>query len=139
MTRINLVPAHMLSDEHLKGEYHEITRIFTLVKKHLDKGKTKEDLNIPENFTLGTGHNRFFYDKLEWLLARYRELNLSMKLRGYYPSVALYKKVSSDALQFSKDAKLFNDWSPKPEDYYLSMARLCKAFNYTTVHIELEK
>lgn len=39
--------------------------------------------NIPKAFKLGTGHVTFFYDKLGYLLSRYRELYHECIRRGY--------------------------------------------------------
>jgi deoxyribonuclease (pyrimidine dimer) len=70
MTRINagIRPAELV-DQHLLAELREIKRIPNVVKQ----GKAKLD-GIPERFSLGTGHVRFFYNKLGYLLRRYRSL-----------------------------------------------------------------
>lgn len=40
MSHINVVPEQGISHEHLSGEFHEITRVFTHVRKAVKSGKT---------------------------------------------------------------------------------------------------
>ena len=60
MTRINagILPKDLTS-KHLIAEHREIKRIPNCV----GKGKYNMD-NIPDKFKLGTGHVKFFYNKL---------------------------------------------------------------------------
>lgn len=70
MTRINCgIPPAELSDRHIIAEHREIKRIPNLVKKGRYSMKGQ-----PAEFTLGTGHVKFFYDKLGYLLERYKQL-----------------------------------------------------------------
>lgn len=55
MTRINCVPVEELTDKHLLAEYRELPRIFNLARAVED---------APTEYVLGTGHMKFFYDKL---------------------------------------------------------------------------
>lgn len=79
MTRINagIRPAELV-DRHLLAELREIKRIPNVVKG----GKARLD-GIPERFSLGTGHVRFFYNKLGYLLRRYRSLRAEAIRRGF--------------------------------------------------------
>jgi deoxyribonuclease (pyrimidine dimer) len=71
MTRINTgIHPKYLIDQHLIAELHELPRIFTLAKKRMEKDDP-DFSDIPEEFTLGTGHVTFFYNKLSYLLDRY--------------------------------------------------------------------
>ena len=55
MTRIDsAIPAKNLTAQHLIAELRELPRIFTAVNKRINQGKGFDD--IPEKFTLGTGH-----------------------------------------------------------------------------------
>jgi len=74
MTRINVIPVSQLMDQHIQAEYFELPRIFKLVANHWNQGRKPEDLNIPDTYRLGKGHMSFFYDKLEYLHNRHREL-----------------------------------------------------------------
>ena len=70
MTRINvgILPSE-LTDKHLLAEHREIKRIPNCIVKG------KYNMNgIPDKFKLGTGHVKFFYNKLFYLLDSFREL-----------------------------------------------------------------
>lgn len=83
MTRINCIPVEELVSKHLIAEYRELPRIYRLVKDRVAKGQTPSDINVPDNYTLGTGHVLFFFNKLEWVTERYKQLCLEMHKRGY--------------------------------------------------------
>lgn len=75
MTRINAyVPVLLLTDEHLLTEHREIPRIASLAKSRFQKSKSFDD--IPKQFTLGSGHCKFFFDKLEYVKHRYEQVYL---------------------------------------------------------------
>jgi deoxyribonuclease (pyrimidine dimer) len=70
MTRINVsIPPKELTNKHLIAEHREIKRIPNIVASGRAVLK-----NIPDEFKLGTGHVKFFYNKLEYLRKRYEEL-----------------------------------------------------------------
>lgn len=79
MTRINAAirPAE-LCDQMLLAEHREIKRIPNAVRN----GRANID-NPPDTFTLGKGHVRFFYNKIWYLRARYRELHKECIKRGF--------------------------------------------------------
>ena len=66
MTRINLVPPTELCDQHLLAEHRELTRIPNAVAKGKFSLKGQ-----PEDYKLGEGHVRFFFNKLAFLKQRY--------------------------------------------------------------------
>lgn len=79
MTRINVaIPPKVLVKAHLIAEHREIIRIPNNVRQ----GKVNMD-NIPSKFTLGTGHVKFFYNKLGYLLNRYKEIYAECINRGF--------------------------------------------------------
>lgn len=79
MTRINVgILPKELPDKLLLAEHREIKRIPNMV--HSGKAKLE---NIPDTFTLGKGHVRFFYDKLLYLYCRYRQLHIECIKRGF--------------------------------------------------------
>lgn len=96
MTRINLVPPQALTSKHLVAEYRELPRVFNLVRRHVKADRTPYDLRLPETFTLGTGHVRFFYDKLQWVLDRHTSLNREMSERSYVHNLAFPSSVIAD-------------------------------------------
>ncbi len=80
MTRINVIPVEELHYTHLTAEKHEITRVFDLARKCQHELHKKK---IPNEYTLGTGHVLFFYDKLQYITERYDSLCNEMQNRGY--------------------------------------------------------
>ena len=82
MTRINLIEPIELSDQHLIAEYREIFMVGSALQrsmKSLKWNKTKKSL--PKEFTLNTGHVKFFYNKGKYLYKRYLALIAEMKIR----------------------------------------------------------
>ena len=90
MTRINVLPPSELTREHLIAEYREIVRIFALVRSAQSKGINKFNFHKkykqPSEYTLGTGHVLFFYNKLKYILDRYHALIDDMVRRHYSPN-----------------------------------------------------
>jgi deoxyribonuclease (pyrimidine dimer) len=79
MTRINVgILPKELSNKHLIAEHREIKRIPNCITK----GKYNMD-GQPSRFKLGTGHVKFFYDKLSYLKDRYEMLNTECVRRGF--------------------------------------------------------
>ena len=79
MTRINVGILHKeLSNKHLIAEHREIKRIPNCIAK----GKYNMD-GQPDRFKLGTGHVKFFYDKLSYLKDRYKMLYMECVRRGF--------------------------------------------------------
>lgn len=86
MTRINLVPPSELSGKHLIAEYRELPRIFNRVRYAIHKGLKPVDFNEPLEYTLGSGHMKFFYTRLGFLKERQEMLIREMHKRGYNTS-----------------------------------------------------
>lgn len=81
MTRINVgIPVECLSNEHLLAEHREIKRITDFFEKRLKINKFDD---IPETFTLGNGHVKFFLDKGRFTLKRYLLLYNECVRRGF--------------------------------------------------------
>jgi len=79
MTRINTgVAPFELPDKILLAELREIKRIPNAIRNGRYSLK-----NMPDEFTLGTGHVKFFYDKLEYLYDRYISLREEALDRGF--------------------------------------------------------
>jgi hypothetical protein len=79
MTRISAsVKPQELCDQMLRAEHREIVRIPNTIKsgKALISG-------IPKTFRLGTGHVKFFYNKLGYLKQRYLDLHKECLERGF--------------------------------------------------------
>lgn len=113
MTRINCgTPPSTLTNKHLIAEHRELVRIPNCVKK----GRFNLD-NIPDKFKLGTGHVKFFYNKLKYLHSRYVELYNECKSRGF--------KVTNFEDSF-KDLpiELYNDYEPTFTDVQIITQRI---------------
>lgn len=120
MTRVNVVDPSILSDKALAGEWHEIPRVFTLAKDAYWDGRVDAVLKkAPKDFTLGTGHVLFFYDKLSFILARYKVLALECQKRGWKINV-----LEDSVLLKWIPKRLMNDWEPTADAIRVSMERL---------------
>jgi len=83
MTRINLVPPSELADQHLFAEFREIKMVpKSLARSIRARGVDGVLAMIPAEFTLGKGHVSFFYDKGEYLRARYESLRNELSRRA---------------------------------------------------------
>ena len=113
MTRINVAfRAKELVREHLIAEHREIVRIPNCVAK----GRYSL-LNAPKDFKLGTGHVKFFYDKMTYLKKRYHEIYNECVERGYNVT---YMGQCFDNVPLH----LFNDYTETNTDRELLRVRL---------------
>lgn len=85
MTRINAgVHPSELKRSHLIAEWREITMVPAALKRSLRTKSINEVLrSIPGEFTLNTGHVKFFFDKLGYLNLRMGHIATEMRVRGY--------------------------------------------------------
>ena len=106
MTRINAtIPPAKLCDQHLVAEYREILRTFALARKKAEKyGKYVEEF-LPEQFTLGTGHVLFFYDKLKFVHDRFNALRQEILDRGFQANMEFNDSIL-EGMEY-----LYWDWS----------------------------
>lgn len=113
MTRINagIDPAR-LKDRQLLAEHREIKRIPNNIKN--GKAIIKD---IPPTFRLGTGHVKFFYDKLSFLRKRYVDLYIECIHRGF--KVTNYMQAFLDL-----PLELMNDYNPTDECIEIITQRL---------------
>ena len=113
MTRINVgIPPAELNGRHLIAEHREIKRIPNLV----NRGRYSLD-NQPDTFKLGTGHVKFFYDKLLYLKRRYDKLYNECKKRGF--NVQNYIGAWDNVPQ-----ELMNDYKVKANDCKIIRQRI---------------
>jgi len=115
MVRINLINPVKLTDQHLIAEYNEILMLLSYVKNYPNLN------NIPKNYCLGTGHIRFFKDKLLYLKNRHELLKKEMHKRGF----ATNKTINLSG--FPK--QLLNNWKPNSEDYQIIKERIKNKIN----------
>lgn len=115
MTRINSnILVKQLTDEHLLVEHREIKRLPKYLEKSIQCGSINK---LPNQFTLGTGHVKFFLDKQKFIYNRYREIYNELINRGF--EVEDY----SDSWK-NIDPKYFNDYKPTKEEYELLKQRI---------------
>lgn len=113
MTRINCgIPPRKLTNKHLLAEHRELVRIPNCVKK----GRFNLD-GIPNKFKLGTGHVKFFYNKLKYLHNRYLEIYNECINRGF--------KVTNFEDSFKNlPGELYNDYRPTITDVKIVTRRI---------------
>jgi len=107
MTRINCVPVEELCNKHLVAEYYELPRVFGLVRKAVEKGTDPATIKAPAEYTLGTGHVKFFYTRLGYCLQRQTELIEEMIVRKMRPNLT-----ELSGLAEGIPSHLFGDWTP---------------------------
>lgn len=120
MTRINCIPVGELTNKHLVAEYRELPRVFKLARM------PKPNEQFPQHYTLGTGHVKFFYDKLHYCYERQHQLYNEMKRRGYkpkhYPEMLLLE-------HGHQKVKLWGDWKPTPQAMMINRQRIKERLN----------
>lgn len=119
MTRINCIPVNELHQKHLIAEYRELPRVFSLVKSNIEKNKPMSD--IPKNYTMGTGHVKFFYNKLDYLQKRFSQLISEMLKRGYNPS---FTDNLNNLYRQQIPSIYWNDWTPTNIDMNINLDRI---------------
>lgn len=125
MTRINIgIPPCDLTDQHLLAEFRELPRILNRVKKLIKEDKGIN--NIPSSFCLGTGHVKFFYNKLHYLHQRYVDLFRICKERKF--KVRVYRNLfyMENVFDEFEDPilKYYNNYTPTPTDIELIKSRI---------------
>lgn len=120
MTRINVaIKPEELHDKHLLAEHREIKRIPNAI--HAGRYNMS---GIPEQFTLGTGHVKFFYNKLKYLWDRYRRIHNECLKRGFK-----VHEFNESFMHLPKE--LWNDYEPTVRDREILKERLMeKDYSY---------
>lgn len=125
MTRINLVPVGDLTPKHLSGEFHEISRVFNLVRSRVLKGHSPRDVKMPSSYTMGKGHVLFFFDKLKFISSRYKSLGRELLARNPSSSVD-FQLIDNVVVQALEDipSEWWNDYTPSPLSISISKNRI---------------
>lgn len=142
MTRINLVDPSHLTNAHLIAEYRELPRVFTAVKKLVDEGKWDDFIKsgqIPTSYVLGSGHVKFFYNKIRFLYIRYQSLYSELLKRNFNIDEEMYNSIVKSAFNLIRETFMQDDlcYTPTPEEIYLNMARICRRSKLDNVLQEL--
>lgn len=119
MTRINTVDPKYITDKMLQAEYFELPRIFTLVRKAINRGE-KPNLLDPPQYTMGKGHVRFFYPRLDFLLLRYKLVINELTVRGRN----LAPVPSEELIQGIGPEWMTSNWLPDTQAVARSLGRL---------------
>lgn len=122
MTRINVVPVQSLTRAHLVAEYRELPRTFALAHKASISSRPWTN-NQPKQYTLGTGHILFFYDKLGFLAKRHLELIQEMIRRGYEPK---FLDCLKEQWQDKIPAGYWKDYVPTKDAIQINQERIDK-------------
>lgn len=117
MTRVNVVPVEFLLDEWLIAEYRELKRIPSKVVKGLYVPS-----KLPSSYRMGSGHEKFFIDKLRFLKRRHDSIRREMKIR-YGREYDITVEVEG------LPADLLNDWSPSRDDIAVNVGRLRERYH----------
>lgn len=115
--RINCIDVSDLADQHLRAEWVEFLMLGPYIKRSTNS-KNGLVLSKSKKYILGTGHARFFYDKLTYVENRYKEIASEMNRRGFKANPSLCLN------EFPKS--LFNDWTPTEEDKITNLKRIVK-------------
>lgn len=124
MTRINTIDPSDLTNEWLLAEWRELPRIVNELENHPNRYKPKD---TPAQFTLNTGHVKFFRNKLLFLAKRHRLLKRELRKRN----IKHDKKIRVELHYLRDDLKMFccNDWTPTTKDHDLLIERLQERFD----------
>ena len=105
MTRVNLVPPEVLSDEHLLAEYREIPRVWNKATQYLGP-------LLSGPYRLGKGHVLFFMDKSDYIL--WRHMHLVQEL--------LRRQINASAIHLPDPGTL--SWYPSVDEIQINADRI---------------
>lgn len=123
MTRINLIPAKLLLDQHLWAELREIPKVGKLAQVFYKKWKCGPFArDWPKDYTLGTGHLMFFYDKGMFIVERNEQLLEEAKSRG----LTLSGRTEEDLYYYwsELDSVMFKSYTPTKQAMNQSVFRV---------------
>lgn len=113
--RINCIAVSDLTDQHLRAEWVEMLMLEPYITRSINS-KNGLILSDTTSYVLGSGHARFFYDKLIYVKNRYVSIENELKLRGVKANPTLQL---NDLPQI-----LYNDWVPTKNDMILNLNRI---------------
>jgi deoxyribonuclease (pyrimidine dimer) len=115
MTRINTLHPRYLADQHLLAEYRELPRVFDLALRWMERTDC-DTARLPGTYRMGKGHVMFFYDKLDWCVARQRAIIEECLRRGFDIAHTEVPDPHPD---------LCSGWNPTEVDTSINLSRLC--------------
>ncbi|QIG69599.1 bifunctional endonuclease V/N-glycosylase UV enzyme protein [Rhizobium phage RHph_I46] len=117
MTRINLIPPSKLHPKHLQGEYYELPRILSGVRKAIERGRQPSDYAHLTEYRMGPGHVTFFYTRLHFLEQRFKLLISELFRRN----VRINRVHLSD---YHVPIEWFGTWTPSDAEIEISRQRI---------------
>lgn len=124
MTRINCIPPEELTSLHLLAEYRELPRVFTLAAAANERWEGQEMLDCPDEYCLGSGHVKFFYNKLRYCWLRWLSLRDELIRRGYDCDPELKNDIAKTTAALSVTFHLWKDWEPSEYDKHINRIRI---------------
>ena len=116
MTRINCIPAEFLLDQHLLAEYNEMAMALASLRR---SKASKRPLPRRDEYTLGSGHVIFFYDKGSFLKRRYEDLKNELRVRGF--NLDEDRQMEWEVYD---NKYLLKDWKPQLKDQLINVSRI---------------
>ena len=120
MTRINTIPVSELTDQHLMAEYRELPMVNASLRRSLQSKSQSGLKTIPKDYTLNTGHVKFFYNKGKFLYNRYYQLIKELNKRSY--NINPEDRVVDWSVFHQNN--LFIDWIPDSKSHTINTERL---------------
>jgi len=128
--RINIIEPSWLTDQHLIAEYREIKMMPKVLIRSIysKKGIIKEEL--PKEYTLNTGHGKFFYCRMQYIVDRFElikkemierdfQCNHTKLFEGYtHPSGIRINSIDDIPEEF------FGNYIPAPKDIDILLERI---------------
>jgi hypothetical protein len=120
MTRVNVVPPKELCNQHLMAEYREMPRLLKNLKSSLNRKSSPFSMSeISNEYILGSGHVKFFFDKFQFLYIRHKIITKELLLRNYNLSMPNLSDVFLEV-----DKKWFNNYEPDANALRLNRERI---------------
>lgn len=91
--------------------------MFALAQAAYNRGELPTDKRNPKDYTLGTGHVRFFYPRLAYLKKRFALLVEEMQRRGFKPN-----HLTTPPVRVPNE--WFTDWEPDVKAMKINRERI---------------
>lgn len=114
MTRVNVIEPVYLTNRHLLAEYKEITQFMHLAKK-------SDLIGLPDDYTLGKGHCKFFFDKGLFIRKRFELLGNELIKRNF----AVKKELFHERIErIEKSFLVWKDYQPTSKAIKINVERI---------------
>ncbi len=114
MTRVNVIEPVYLTNRHLLAEYKEITQFMHLAKR-------SDLIGLPDDYTLGKGHCKFFFDKGLFIRKRFELLGKELIKRNFAVKEELfYERIE----RIEKSFLVWKDYQPTAKAIKINIERI---------------